>query len=348
MEFSKIVNSSASIPFWSKVKTLEVNRQFEFEPNYTTKMAFEFNNFFDALEWRNKQEYVNIILICGVTGSGKSNVTLQIATEMAKRLRTKFNLVSHTLLGRNVDLSLELLSTTYQENTYLCVEEAELVINRLTAQSIQNRETKQTLSTIRDAKINFIFNAPHLNELDNHVINNQVDWLITCFWNDKKNKLVNAVVEFNARDKKLTIQQFVEHSEIKFKYISTRFYNLYRKEVKNKVYDFEHRIYDFKHTQKKNIKQAKELAEAENIKLFIDYCKQAKKRKENKKGVAIQGFLKDISQSSINQLMKEYFGSGFSNNVMKSLSDKALLIKSKILTIDEVLNERERKKSRVI
>jgi len=340
-DFNEIVSSNVYSPFWLKKTTVNLDYSFPFEPNFVTKKAFEFSNFYDALKWRNKNEYINLLLVVGVTGSGKSNNSLEIAKKMNAYNKIKFELNKHVLLGRNVDLTLEFLAEEFCYGTYLIIDEAELVINRLNAVTIQNKEAKQTLSTIRDAGINFIFNCPNLNEIDRLIVNNQLDWLISCYHNDKKKKKVYTIIEFNARDTRTMFQEYLIHSKIAFNYIPLKEYKDYKAEKMSKLYSSEQRINNFRSIQKQRITDVKGLEKANRVQEFIKICKT----KRNKTEKALRGFILNLSQSEVNELLKTYSTGGFSYAKIKSLETQALLVKNELITIKEIV-ERERKKKR--
>jgi len=331
-----------AFPF-ADFETIEVSRQFDFEPIPILKKAFDFQDILDYLEYRNRHNYVNYILIAGITGSGKSNTSLTIAKEMMRRLNMKFKLEEHIQLSRALDLSLESLTNTYKENTYLVVEEAEWIINRMRANSQQNVETKNTLDTIRDAKINFIFNCPHLNQIDSHVVNNQIDILITAYHNDAQRKEIHTVIEVNVRDIKLTIQQYIEHSKRIFPYLPLSYFKKYQKIKKQKIYAYENRIIDYDYIRKQQKKKAKIHAQANQIQDYIEFIRE-NKDKLSKKRLAIEGFLRDIPQSTINELLRTHIGEGFSWAKMKALSDQSALVKANLMSVDEILREEEREK----
>jgi len=340
-DFNEIVSSNVYMPFWLKKTTVNLDYSFPFEPNYITKKAFEFSNFYDALKWRNKNEYLNLMLIVGIPGSGKSNNSLEIAKQMNAYNNIKFELKRHVLLGRNIDLTLEFLAEKFEYGTYIIVEEAELVVNRLNAVTIQNKEAKQTLSTIRHAGINFIFNCPTLIEIDKQIVNNQLDWVISCYHNDKKKKKVHTIIEFNARDTRTMFQEYLVHSKIAFNYIPLKEYEFYKAEKTSILYSSEQRINDFHSAQKQRLTDVKGLEKANRVQEFIKICKT----KRNKTEKALRGFILNLSQSEVNEMMKTYSTGGFSYAKIKSLETQALLVKNELTTIKEIV-ERERKKKR--
>lgn len=174
-------------------------------------------DFITALKWRKKRNLVNNILVVGETGSGKTNVVLKLEKIMKKL----YNLENvYFEMGKHLDFELHHVLEKYKANSLITVEEAHHAFDLYSYRSTGTRSLGQTIDSIRKHNVHFLLITPSASNLATKLLYDNINWIITASYNDWKNKRIETVVEYNARELKNENPEFVQHSQFYVNWVS--------------------------------------------------------------------------------------------------------------------------------
>lgn len=301
-EITKFLNAlPKKASFLYEIDPIEAQRQYQFDWDRMSRFKLE-NPFPEVLKLRiEEHNLVNFVVLTGSTGSGKSNASLWLASEMDQDFSMKHNIY----LGKDTDLSLDYIVEEHEKGEWIIIEEAQYVVNRYAYRSTQSKEARGTLDSIRDYGVNFIFNAPSINTLDKHIVEHQIDFNIICSYVDHKKKTVDAFIEANCKDTKIYNYGYVDHSQMKIPFIKSNIFEEYQEIKRKKLYDPQAFRRTFKEARSERLRSKKQQKAGSNL---IDFQKivdeNQRETREDDIKIAVKGLEMNISKSKIKGILR--------------------------------------------
>ena len=298
--------------------------------NYRSRQMMSMG-FYKAIKWRFERALVNNTLIVGETGSGKTNVSYQVAEAIAKVSNIKKK--PFVTIGEHLDMRIKRVLNEFGENSVIIVEEAEESINRMRSMSNRNLGFSNTLDQIRKYNVHFVFVAPSWKKLDRDIVSSALHWLFTVNYNDTKSKRVKARLEYNCQNEALTEQAYLFHSNLDFPYLESAKFKAYesviRKYHSERDLDCKQNVRDWenKHKEEKENTKALELAkllkelEIELLEADKSFNNKDRDTIKIKEKYGIEMFLRGASISEVQSLCQVGF------NTAKGFELKAILKK---------------------
>lgn len=184
----------------------------KFEPNKVARKIFEFESFYDAVQWRLMNKRINHRLYTGETGEGKTTIAIANALKFTKIKKQTFGFlkrikkiefsISHNLLlGQFISLKSQILYDKFKPYEEILVDEFELCVNRMRSTSGQNIDARNTLDAGR-----FRYNpisgiCPSIGSIDKEISSTKMHWNVIAEFNHHKKREVDVIVKYNVHSR---------------------------------------------------------------------------------------------------------------------------------------------------
>lgn len=167
-----------------------------------TKIMYEIGDYKKAIDWLIKNKRPVILLYEGKSGEGKTTIIINDLKYFLKKYSkidlTPINFNYYFLLGREISLDPRFIRRKYKKKNFIVVDEANLMLNKYRAVSIQNRDANQFADMMRQAQIFLMLTAITQQQLDSDFVNYKIVFRVITEYNDQRNKKVYYRVQYNA------------------------------------------------------------------------------------------------------------------------------------------------------
>ncbi len=235
---------SRSSPFRQVIQReyLPLTHNLDFPPNRESKIILQIANFQEAFLYWLAKDNINIILVLGEPGSGKTNPCLFWARKLSRIQHVPFDIRRNLYVGEDVVMHRKELKRRHKRGEHIVVDEAELIFR---SGSVQTRDLKWTLASIRGAGFNFWFMFPDWQDIPSDgqkLFNTHAHWQFHCVFRDKKKKIIEynllrkVIFQDLTKGKFWVDYPFPRRNTFFCPYIPFNFFKNYL-DVKERIYD---------------------------------------------------------------------------------------------------------------